>query len=122
VSRRRLRYAAALLALALPIALVSIAIAPAGGWRGAAAGAGIAFGVQLALVLGLGRLLAGRRLVAAGVAMLGRFAVFAAVALVLVLVPGVGLPAAETLLTLVAVFMAGAVLEPVLLGSEPRSA
>ena len=107
------RYAAALLAAALLAALVATAIAPAGEWRGAVAGAGIAFVVQVALVVGTGTLFAGRRLLAAGLAMLGRFAAFAAVALVLILVPETGLPVAVTLLTLVAVYTAGALLEPV---------
>lgn len=113
-----LRYVGALAAAALLVGLLASTIAPAGGGRGAAAGAGIAFAVQAALVLVLGRVFAGRRLLAAGLSMLGRFATFAAVALVLILAPGVGLPVAPTLLTLVAVFMVGAVLEPVL-GSEP---
>jgi hypothetical protein len=119
VSPRFLRYAGAVMAAALLVALAATAIAPAGGWRGAAAGAAIAFGVQMALVLGLGTLLPGRRVLAVGLAMLGRFAAFAAVALVLVLAPGTGLPVAVTLLTLVTVFMVGSLLEPVLLGSEP---
>jgi hypothetical protein len=115
---RPLRYIGALAAAALLVGLLASVIAPADGWRGAAAGAGIAFVVQAALVLGLGRVFAGRRLIAAGLAMMGRFVTFAAVALVLILAPGVGLPVAPTLLTLVVVFMVGAVLEPVL-GSEP---
>ena len=116
---RVVRYGAALLAGALLVGLAAAAIAGAAAWRGAAAGAAIAFAVQLSLVAGLGAVLPGRRLLAAGLAMLGRFAAFAAVALVVVLAPGAGLPAAATLLTLVAVFMVGALLEPMFPGSEP---
>jgi hypothetical protein len=119
VSARSGRYGAALLAVAALVALAAAAIAPAEGRHGAVAGAGIAFAVQVGLVVALGWLLPGRRLLAAGLAMLGRFATFAAVALVVILAPGAGLHPAATLLTLVAVFTVGALLEPVLLGSEP---
>jgi hypothetical protein len=118
MTRRLLRYAAALLAAALLVSLAGALLAPAS-WRGAAAGAAIATAGQLALVVGLRGLLPGRPVLAAGLAMLGRFAVFAAVALTVALSPAVALPVGATLLALVAVFTVGALLEPVLLGTEP---
>jgi hypothetical protein len=118
VNPRPVRYAAAATAATLLVALIALAAAPAGDWRGVAFGAGAALGVQVLLFWVLGALLfPDRRMVVMGLAMGGRFVAFGLLALLAV--PALGLPAAATLLTLVGVFLATSLLEPVFFGPEP---
>jgi hypothetical protein len=116
---RAVRYAAAALGAAVLVTLVALAVAPAADRHGVFVGAGLALVVQVALVVTLHAALPDRRLLAVGLAMLGRFAAFGVVALVVLLAPGAGLPAAATLLTLVAVFLVVSILEPVFFRPEP---
>ncbi|HET7275914.1 MAG TPA: hypothetical protein VFI91_12170 [Longimicrobiaceae bacterium] len=83
-------------------------------------GALVAGGYQIAAfsALGLG-ILRDRQLIAFLMQMVGRFAVLVAVAFVLV--PGLGLGAAPTLLSLVTVFFITTMLEPVFMHTRLRT-
>ena len=101
---------------AIGLALLAASGGAAGILAGMLAGAGIALAVQgwaTALAIGPFR---DRRFLAYGVAMLGRLMALAATALVLI--PRLDLSPAPVLFSLVGVWFAAAVLEPLLI--EPR--
>lgn len=117
-----LRYAAAVLLVCVAVLGAGRLLAGPEAAGGVAAAVGIAGAFQL-LAFWLARALFGeRRLLAYGVGMLGRFALVAFTAFLIV--PRAGLPAAATLFALVSVLFPTTVLEPVLLAPtatpEPR--
>lgn len=115
--RRGVRYTATVLALGLLAGAGSSMVRPE--WReGVWVGAGVAVATQVLLFWTLFVwLLPGRQMLAHGLGMMSRLVVFAVVALLALRLP-VG-TAASTLFTLVAVFFASTVLEPVFLRPEP---
>lgn len=106
-------FAALVVALSAVIALAGSGMVRAEWRTGVVVGAGIGCVFQLLSFRAMLTLLPGRQLLAFGLGMLGRFALVAAAALVLL--PATGLPAVPTLLTLVSVLFATTLLEPLFL-------
>lgn len=116
--RRPTVFAALVAGVTLLVALAGAGLAgprgATGVWVGAAIGGlfqVLSYGAVLAL-------LPGRQMLAFGVGMLGRFALVALVALVVL--PLTGLPAATTLFALVTVLFATTLLEPLFLAADTR--
>lgn len=108
--------------VALAVALVIVAGGPMAGpaGRGAVATGALLGGLfQAAAFLLLVTLFPGKGAVVFGVGMLGRFAVVALAALVLV--PVAGLAPAPTLLAMVSVLFGTSMLEPVFLAADKRN-
>jgi hypothetical protein len=116
--RRLAAFAAATLLLAALVLAAGWAIAAPGERRGVAFGVAAAAAVQLLVTAVAGAVLPANRVGAFGVGMIGRFA--AVVGVGMVVVPRAGLPAAATLLSMVAVLFATTLIEPVLHASGAR--
>lgn len=111
-------FSALVVAVSLLVGLLGVGMAGPGDGAGVAAGAGLGCAFQLLSFRAMLALFPGRQVLAFGLGMLGRFALVALVALAGL--PLAGLPAAPTLLSLVAVLFATTLLEPVFLAADTR--
>jgi hypothetical protein len=113
VTRARLMYSAVAVLLAAVVALLAAGMAGEEARGSVLAGAAVALGFQLLVFWAVTALFPGQAMLAFGLGMMGRFALVAAVALVVA--PLAGWVLAPTLLTLVSVLFATTLLEPVFL-------
>ena len=116
---RGARFALVAGAATLLVLAVGMVMVEAPRRRGVYVGATVAFAGQVALFWLLTSLFPRKPLVVYGVGMVGRFAVLALTAFVLV--PVAGLPSAPTLFSLVATLFATTVVEPILLAADTRN-
>lgn len=115
----RLAFPAAVLVVGLLVLGIGWATAEGAARTAVAAGVGIGVAFQLALFALTESLLRDRRLVAFGIGMIGRFALVAFTALVLLRLTG--LPAAPLLFALVGTLFGTTLVEPVLLAADKRN-
>lgn len=115
----RLAFPAAVLVVGLLVLGIGWAAAEGAARTAVAAGVGIGVAFQLALFALTESLLRDRRLVAFGIGMIGRFALVAFTALVLLRLTG--LPAAPLLFALVGTLFGTTLVEPVLLAADKRN-
>lgn len=119
MTRRGLVFAALVVVLSAAVALAGVRLAGPEQAAAVAWGAGVGCAFQLLSFWTMVTLFPGRQMLAFGLGMLGRFALVAGVALVVL--PLSGLAAAPTLFALVTVLFATTVLEPVFLAADTRN-
>lgn len=115
----RLAFPATVLTIGLLVLGIGWATADGAGRTAVAAGVGIGVLFQLAVFALTELLLSDKRLVAFGVGMIGRFALVAFTALVLLRLTG--LPAAPLLFALVGTLFGTTLVEPVLFAADKRN-
>lgn len=115
----RLAFPATVLGIGVAVLGIGWATAEGAGRTAVAVGAGIGVLFQLAVFALTELLLRDQRLVAFGVGMIGRFALVAFAALVLLRLTG--LPAAPLLFALVGTLFGTTLVEPVLLAADKRN-
>lgn len=115
----RLAFPATVLVVGLLVLGIGWATAEGAARTAVAAGVGIGAAFQLALFALTESLLRDRRLAAFGIGMIGRFALVAFTALVLLRLTG--LPAAPLLFALVGTLFGTTLVEPVLLAADKRN-